>query len=230
MKENPIRYTLLRRKNQKYVRIRINGNGTVRVSAPESMSLGRIQEAVEARRIWIRRHSERLKKQYEDSDPTQTITYQGNPYRVEIHKSQNNRNRVNLSEDDKIISVYSNEGGNDAALHALSEWLRRKARQELLPQVLSLSKKTGIPVKKLYIRNQKSRWGSSSSRGNISLNFRLVMAPLFVQQYLVIHELCHQKNFNHSKNFWHEVSRYHPDYRTAEQWLKKNSFLLSLFR
>jgi hypothetical protein len=76
------------------------------------------------------------------------------------------------------------------------------------------------------VRNQKSRWGSCSRRGTISLNWRLIQAPPFVCDYIILHELSHLKEMNHSARFWHEVERVCPDYKMAERWLKQHSVLL----
>jgi predicted metal-dependent hydrolase len=76
------------------------------------------------------------------------------------------------------------------------------------------------------VRNQRSRWGSCSRRGTISLNWRLVQTPLFVRDYLVLHELAHLKEMNHSRRFWSEVARLCPDFPEAERWLKQHSRLL----
>ena len=228
--EDQILYTVFRRKNQKHVRIRINGNGTIRVSAPEHMSRGQIARAVETRADWIRKQRAKTRKQFDDHDPTKTMLFLGEKYDVEVREGENARNRVTLSEKRKKLLVSTVLPGKQAAEAVIAGWLRRRARQVLLPRVGYLSVRTGIPFKNLYIRNQKSRWGSSSGMGNLSLNFRIVMAPPWVQRYLIIHELCHQRNFNHSRAYWEDVETYCPDYREAEAWLKEHAILLSIFR
>ena len=81
-------------------------------------------------------------------------------------------------------------------------------------------------VRRVCVRNQKSRWGSCSRHGTICLNWRLLQAPESVRDYLILHELAHLKEMNHSRRFWSEVARMCPDYRQAEAWLKKNAGLL----
>jgi predicted metal-dependent hydrolase len=92
--------------------------------------------------------------------------------------------------------------------------------------VLELAGLHHLPVQRVTVRNQRSRWGSCSRRGTISLNWRLVQTPCFVRDYLVLHELAHLKEMNHSKRFWGEVARLCPDYPEAERWLKQHSRLL----
>ena len=95
---------------------------------------------------------------------------------------------------------------------------------------MEVSEEINLPFKKLYIRNQRTRWGSSSSMGNISINWRAVMAPEEVQHYLIIHELAHQRHLNHSREFWNLVATHCPDFRRHEHWLKEHRALISLFR
>ena len=83
-----------------------------------------------------------------------------------------------------------------------------------------------IKVTRVTVRNQKSRWGSCSRRGTISLNWRLIQTPAFVRDYIIQHELAHRRQMNHSIKFWQEVERLCPDYLRAERWLKQHAKLL----
>ena len=100
--------------------------------------------------------------------------------------------------------------------------LREAAAAELPPQLLALAARHGLSVARVTIRNQRSRWGSCSSRGQITLNFRLMLMPPEVREYILIHELMHLKQANHSIRFWRLVEAACPGFRDAERWLKKN--------
>jgi hypothetical protein len=76
------------------------------------------------------------------------------------------------------------------------------------------------------VRNQRSRWGSCSRRRTISLNWRLIQTPAFVRDYIILHELMHLREMNHSARFWRQVEIVCPDYRNAEHWLKQHSRML----
>ncbi len=97
--------------------------------------------------------------------------------------------------------------------------LRRRALKELPPQLLALAAVHGITVTRVSIRNQRSRWGACSSRGSITLNWRLILVPPFVREYVMIHELMHRRELNHSKRFWKHVAAACPQHREARAWL-----------
>lgn len=97
--------------------------------------------------------------------------------------------------------------------------LRERAARELPPQLRALADAHGITVTRISIRNQRTRWGACSSRGSITLNWRLILVPPFVREYVMIHELMHRRELNHSRRFWRHVAAACPDHATARRWL-----------
>ena len=100
--------------------------------------------------------------------------------------------------------------------------LREKARILLTERVQHFAPLIGVTYNQISIRAQHTRWGSCSSKGNLNFNCLLALVPIEVLDYVVVHELCHRKELNHSDRFWNEVSRILPDYKTRKQWLKDN--------
>jgi predicted metal-dependent hydrolase len=105
-------------------------------------------------------------------------------------------------------------------------WQRRKAARELPAMLLTLARLHGIDVPRVSIRDQRSRWGACSSRGTITLNWRLILVPEFVREYVLLHELMHRRELNHSRRFWRLVAACCPRHLEARQWLKKEGKLL----
>lgn len=99
--------------------------------------------------------------------------------------------------------------------------LKKLAKHQLLPMVSDLSKVVGVDYKRVSVRAQKSRWGSCSREGNLNFNCLLMLVPMSVRRYVVVHELCHRKEMNHSAKFWAEVEKVIPDYKEQRRWLKK---------
>lgn len=110
----------------------------------------------------------------------------------------------------------------------LEAHFNRLAKIELPGRTWELAAETGVGVKEVTVRNQRSRWGSCSSGGVISLNWRLVQTPYSVRDYIIYHELMHLREMNHSDRFWARVEEVCPTWREAEHWLKQNGSLLGL--
>jgi len=104
--------------------------------------------------------------------------------------------------------------------------LRALATGELTRRTRELAAAHEVQISNVTIRNQKSRWGSCSARGNISLNWRLIQTPPFVSDYIIVHELMHRREMNHSRRFWKQIAVAFPRFREAENWLRKHSALL----
>ncbi|MBQ2016530.1 MAG: M48 family metallopeptidase [Clostridia bacterium] len=104
--------------------------------------------------------------------------------------------------------------------------LTKAARAYFTEKCAWLAPVVGVDYGRISIRHQKTRWGSCSTKGNLNFNCLLMLAPEDVRDYVVVHELCHRKEMNHSSAFWAEVARVVPDYREKERWLKENGPLL----
>jgi predicted metal-dependent hydrolase len=97
---------------------------------------------------------------------------------------------------------------------------------EISARARALAALHGLPVQRVTVRNQRSRWGSCSQRGTVSLNWRLIQVPASVRDYIILHELAHLREHNHSPRFWAVVAEFCADYRQAEAWLKVHRGLL----
>ncbi len=124
-----------------------------------------------------------------------------------------------------VFRVRALEGDLRATLEA---HFARRAKIELPARTWELAALTGVDVRHVAVRNQRSRWGSCSAGGTISLNWRLVQTPDFVRDYIVYHELMHLREMNHSARFWARVEEVCPGWREAERWLKRNGALVGL--
>jgi predicted metal-dependent hydrolase len=124
-----------------------------------------------------------------------------------------------------VFRVPGHEGDLRPTLEAQ---FARRGKIELPARTWELAAETGVDVKQVTVRNQRSRWGSCSAGGTISLNWRLVQTPDAVRDYIIYHELMHLREMNHSDRFWARVQEVCPGWRDAERWLKRNGSLLGL--
>lgn len=107
-------------------------------------------------------------------------------------------------------------------LEGAERYFRARAKSYIPARVSYFARQMKVSYGKIVIRDQKTRWGSRSSSGTLSFNWRLMLAPKQVLDYVVVHELCHIKQMNHSKAFWQEVERVMPDYAIYRKWLKEH--------
>ena len=110
----------------------------------------------------------------------------------------------------------------------IKDWIKIKAREEMRTRSQNYAKILDRNINKVTVKDTKSRWGSCSSKGEINYNWKIIMAPDKIIDYLIVHELCHMIHFNHSKQFWSKVQEYISDYKERRLWLKNNSYRLSL--
>jgi predicted metal-dependent hydrolase len=125
-------------------------------------------------------------------------------------------------EGDESMPVLSVSGHFEHAPRRLENWLRKRAAEAIRARVDSHCESLGLSCRRIGVRDQKSRWGSCSSNGNLSFSWRLIMAPPHVLDYVAAHEVAHLREMNHSPRFWALVRRAVPEYEKAQGWLKAN--------
>jgi predicted metal-dependent hydrolase len=209
----------IRHPKARVYRLLLRREGVARVTVPRFGTLG------EARNF-LMRHAEWLESRYRVhlADSARNAT---DPLRPEI-RFRGGLVPVSLSEDGKELLLgearFPVPRIRDAGLPArASAVLRKLAATELPARVAELSSRHGIGVTRVAVRNQRTRWGSCSPRGVVSLNWRLVQVPEAVRDYVILHELAHRRHMNHSERFWDEVRRLCPDFEVSERWLRENS-------
>ncbi|KPP94611.1 MAG: putative metal-dependent hydrolase [Bacteroidetes bacterium HLUCCA01] len=114
----------------------------------------------------------------------------------------------------------------DVPADVLKAWVKAEARERLPKEFEALAQTLPFTWSRIFVRSQKTKWGTCSSRGIISLNWRLIHCPEEIRRYIMIHELCHTVHMNHSGLFWSLVAEHYPDYRTAHRWLRGHEQLL----
>lgn len=118
--------------------------------------------------------------------------------------------------------MHEAEAVNEAAAEALKAWLVKESGQYFTGRLDYFCKLMGLEFNRVTIRAQKTRWGSCSKKSNLNFNWKLIMAPKWVIDYVIVHEACHLRHMNHSKEFWSMVESYSKDFKTAKTWLREN--------
>mgnify|MGYP001331444607 FL=1 len=138
----------------------------------------------------------------------------------------NNTKKTYIKNDYICLDLKNNTKNNKEKIKKELELFFRSFSERILKEkTLIESKKMNLKVKEIKVRSYKNRWGSCSSNGNISYNWKLIMAPERIINYVIIHELCHLIHYNHSRDYWREVSKKLPNYKENKEWLKSNQYL-----
>ncbi|HAN09113.1 MAG TPA: hypothetical protein DCP90_00685 [Clostridiales bacterium] len=228
-KNQVIIYEIIKRK-KKNVSIIIRADGKVVVSAPFSVSVKKIEELVNRRAEWILDNIEVVKRKSANIKEKKYISgeiflYFGDEYELDIVKEdKTKRTEVRINEGKIEIRVKSDFADNeDNIKKKLNKWYREEAQSCIAMRVEMCAQRLGLKPELVRIKQLKRTWGICTNKGIISLNWKLIMTPVDVMDYVIIHELCHLKHPNHSKDFWNLVEVYMPDYKQKRDWLKKNA-------
>lgn len=216
---------------RKTVGIKITKDAVVVISAPYNMKDHIIKQVVKEKSGWIHKKitqirllNEKLVDRCQQMD--QKILFLGSPIMV-IFDTQSTVKQWKVVIKDSCLYFTGPTSSQDInRQRILQKWLTLTIKKIIEERVAYFSHKIGVDVNMIRIKSQKTRWGSCSSLKNINFNWKLSMAPLEVIDYVVVHELCHLKEMNHSKDFWLLVENILPDYKNHKLWLKKNSDLM----
>lgn len=205
------------RRARRYI-VRVRPDGTVRVTIPRGGSSAEAARFLNRHSAWIA--SERARVHAASVTPAwtdgATMMLRGELVTMQVDLDTRGRRVVRYGE----RTVFLN-GADDLRIGIEAD-LRALARDELGPRLYALAADHGLRISGLTIRNQRSRWGSCSRAGRIALNYRLVQMPPPVCDYVLLHELMHLKEQNHSRRFWRLVEEACPDFRLAERWLRRH--------
>ena len=209
------------RSKRKTLSLTINEDAELVVRAPKRLSLEKIQDFINEKENWIQSKKRLVEDQLKDVTKNQNnLLYLGSLFPINTKESAskelvfNGQEFITNSVDPKALSL------------SIKKWCRNKFREIALPRVEYFSDKHNLKVNQVRIKNQKTMWGSCSSKNNINLNYLLIMAPMSVIDYVIVHELVHTIHRNHSVNFWNSVESIMPDFKEHRQWLKVNGYKL----
>ncbi|MDB9975764.1 M48 family metallopeptidase [Candidatus Thioglobus sp.] len=208
------------RSNRKTLSISINESAKLIVRAPNRISDQKIQNFINEKENWITRNQSLVKARVEKMGKDKNmLLYLGTLFPL---KNDNYAKKISFNGKEFVAGHQNKEKTNKS----LKTWYKNKFKEIAVPRLFYFAEKHNLQVNQVRIKEQRTLWGSCSSRNNINLNFLLIMAPLKVIDYVIIHELVHTIHKNHSANFWSAVEEIMPNYKEAKHWLKENGYRL----
>jgi predicted metal-dependent hydrolase len=224
-----VAYTIRRSDRARHVRILVGGDG-VEVVVPRRFPLRQVEPFVEQKRPWIERTLRRMRESEAEFPPARIedggeLPYLGTRLALAV-RAEPGRARPHVVRRDERLSVALPPGGELAGV--LEGWYRRRAREEVAARLDAAVARAGLAYSSLQIRGQRTRWASCSSSGAMSFNWRLLLAPAEILDYVVEHEVAHLEVHDHSRRLWELLASRCPAWREHERWLRRHGHALRL--
>ncbi len=218
----PVGGLSVRRSNRaRRMSIRVDPLGSVEVVVPNRVRPPEVRSFVEQNRDWIRRARDQMTGGVErvTVEPPAHIELKAIGREREVVYQDTGVRRLSLKDDGRRITISGTAAEEHEIFRILTNWLKTEARKILPPRLEELGERYGLKHQRVQIRAQRSRWGSCSQRGTISLNCTLLLLDEPLVRYLLVHELCHLRHMNHSPRFWQLVRRCEADYEELDRRL-----------
>lgn len=212
------------RSKRKSLGLEITPDARLIVRAPLKISLSDIKKLLLGKLSWIR-EKQKIAREKHLASPSEKFSdmeeflYVGESYPLVI--LENSECPLSFNKGFQLVRDYL-----PSAQKLFIEWYKKQAYSKIKERLDFYSNLSGYTYRRFAVSDAQKRWGSCSSKGNIHINWRLIMAPLNIIDYVVIHELVHLKERNHSKKFWDKVKIIRSDYKQRRKWLKENGHIL----
>ncbi|WP_456409074.1 M48 family metallopeptidase [Caldithrix abyssi] len=210
--------------DRKTITITVERDRRVVIKAPRGTPEEKIAAIVESKKLWIYEKLKSAQKysskiEYKEFVSGETVLYLGKRYRLEI---VNNAEESIRFAGKFIIAAVSGERASEV----FKEWYKEQAKQIIPERVQRYASNLGVHYNKVLISDLKYRWGSCTPKNNLNFNWRLIKAPMFVIDYVVVHELAHLLESNHTSRFWTIVETQVPNLKKAQKWLNEYGIVL----
>jgi predicted metal-dependent hydrolase len=222
-------YHLIRsKKRRRTISLQINKEGKIVIMAPYHTPKWEIERFIKEKQSWIVNKISEKEKQIKETEKAflsgEKFLYLGEWYPLEIYAFDHKEPPLRLSFGRFIIHKDHIEGARDLFI----QWYKREAKEKIVGRINDYSHRLHLFPKRIRITNARTRWGSCSRDNRLSFSWRIIMASLTVIDYILIHELVHIREKNHSKKFWATLESILPDYRKHRLWLRENGHLLQV--
>lgn len=233
-----IYFNIERSNRRKTVGIYIDPKADVVVRSPQFLKVDRILEIVKKKARWIIEKQELVRNHRHPGSVKEFVSgeafpYLGRQYRLKVIRSALKEEKKCKLADGRflveIIADLNSEGSKRIVRKSLIDWYLARAEEKLPERVRLYARQMGKWPERVEIKNHKRRWGSCSHNGIVRFNWKIIMAPVTVLDYVIVHELCHLIHQHHSAQFWQKVQTIIPDYTKRRGNLREYSLQLAIF-
>jgi predicted metal-dependent hydrolase len=219
----PLAFELKRSPTARLIWLKIDREANVIVTIPRGYDTRLVPEYLRKNLKWIIRNLEKCRRQMAASQTTTKsagLSYLGQPLELVLEPRPEGTASIQIKQDKLILGLSPSTPA--AKNKILTRWFKDKAASVIRSKCDALAQRIGVDFNRITLRDQKTRWASCSHKRNLSFNWRLIMVPEPVLDYVIIHELCHLKEMNHSKRFWGLVSKHNPDWKEHRKWMNSH--------
>ena len=225
-----ITFTIKKNKRIKYYRLSYRHEQGLIVQVPRSFSQQEIENILSRHRRWILNRINHTKSVQVKNPPFKIqhgskLPVHGDFYKLSLNISPNEKMYWQLKE--KVLEICLTEENRNWITQIIIQWYKDMASEFLQKRLLFWSNKMEIKYNQIRVKNQGSLWGSCSGKKNLNFNWRIMLLTPEVADYLIVHELAHLIQLNHSSKFWKVVETYLPNYKVLKQNIKENNYLLN---
>jgi hypothetical protein len=220
-------YTVKESPRAKHARLKLSMRDGLVVVVPRGFDRDRIPGILEKKKQWLERAQEKIHTQQKFFEPEPpgkiperlSLRGIGEEYAVDYRPTESTRVTA-VERSGRRLLVHGDTDNPTACKAALRRWLNRKMHDHVAPWLTRLAEERGFQVHRVLVKSQRTRWGSCSRHGTISLNIKLLFIPEDLIRYVLLHELCHTVHLNHSREFWALLKERDPDFRQKDQRLR----------
>lgn len=222
-----IPYDIQESKNRKRMGLTIDPKGKLTVRTPLYKTSKEINQFLQQKKPWILQKSKETNKFHNSHQPLEFLSgeklyYKGRRYRLKVKKTQHDKIQFKFDKGTFLLTTSKENRNVSQIKNKVQTWFQTQAETHFPQRVNDYAKKLGVSPSGVKIIDTERFWGENRSE-NILLNWRLIMAPISVQDYIIVHELSHLKESKHSTKFWDIVSSVLPDFKQRKEWLREHT-------
>lgn len=221
-----IEYIVIRRSRRRTASLQVSPDNKVSIIVPDNLTPQKIAEIVERKRGWVISKIQSNEAVQYPARPKEFVsgesfTYLGRNYRLKLVQGKPmpvefKNGRFYVKVDKRSNSI------EDDVRATLTSWYKKHAISKFKQRTALYADRVGVDYRTIGIKDYKSQWGSCTKVGDLHFNWRVIIAPISIVDYVVVHELCHRRHHDHSPAFWKLLGRILPDYRDRKEWLRVN--------
>jgi predicted metal-dependent hydrolase len=219
-----IPYTVSKSRSARYARLKISAEHGLSIILPQHYPASYAEEVIRGKQRWVKKKLATIQRSRQIYADTSHVQYLGHTLNIHTYSTTHSHATAQLIDEELVVDLPESTSEVRPIVVA---WLKSRAQSIIPPLVEQHGQHMETKYSTVRLRTARTRWGSCSPRGTLNFNWKLIMVPLEVIEYVIVHELCHLREMNHSPAFWKLVDQHCPNWRAHRRWLRLNESALA---